>query len=339
MKILIVKPSSLGDIIHSLPLLNSLKTRYPHCTVDWVISNNLSGILSDHPLIHRLIPFNKDAWKKTGNIPSTLKEVLDFRRALKRERYDMVIDLQGLLRSGIITHIVSAPVKIGFRSAREGSRIFYSKTVPVNGTAHAVDRNLEIARFVGASSGKPVFPLPVDREAREKVRNLLGGTEGYAVIIPTARWKSKQWPQHRFSSLISGMRIPCVLTGNENDMSAVRNIIDHAKGKCLNLCGKTDLKGLVALIEGARVLVSADSGPMHIGRALGVPVVALFGPTDPHRTGPYGWQNDNDPDRPPLRVIRSGAHCSPCFRKRCSDPVCMTRITAEQVLEELDGIL
>jgi heptosyltransferase-1 len=148
--VLIIKPSSLGDVIHALPFLNAVKERYPDCRVDWVISKKLRGIVDDHPLIDRLIVLDKDSWKSIFNLHRTIEEILRARQELQRRTYDIVADLQGLLRSGIITFVTRSPLKIGFLNAREGSRYFYNKRVSTNGCKHAVDRNLKIAKAIDA---------------------------------------------------------------------------------------------------------------------------------------------------------------------------------------------
>src|SRR4030067_3567056 len=145
MKILIIKPSSLGDIIHALPFLKAVKDSFPEAQIDWVISKNLRGILEGNPLIHKLITFDKDSWTDIKRLPQTLSEITNLRKALKSRRYDLVVDLQGLLRSGLIAFCTPASAKIGFDQAREGSRYFYDKKIPNGGAVHAVDRWLEIA--------------------------------------------------------------------------------------------------------------------------------------------------------------------------------------------------
>ena len=361
MKILIIKPSSLGDIIHSLPFLKAIKNTFPDACIEWVISKNLKEILETNPLIDRLIVFDKDSWKQLKNLPKTLKEIAGLVKTLKANQYDVVVDLQGLLRSGIITFFAPSPVKIGFKHAREGSSFFYNKKISVNKSVHAVDKYLEVAKAIrqglGVGSDRPAyrtgrldsedqgpgkieFPLNVDKTAAENIKKLLGGLSAigrsasggkekeYAVMVPSARWETKKWPAENFGRLISKLQIQCVLAGSSADKDVAQEVTDSSSGSIINLCGKTNLKELVALIAGAKVVVSNDSGPMHIAAALGVPVIALFGPTDPVKTGPYGWQGKKN-----LKVIRTPISCSPCFKKKCKEPLCMKGISVEQVFE------
>ena len=148
-KILIVKPSSLGDVVHSLPFLNAMKTCFPEAEIHWVIAKGLEGLLDGNPMIERLWVINKDAWKKIDNAKNTVTEIRNLFKGLKKEKFDLVIDLQGLLRSGIITKSTGAPVRIGFQEAREGSRFFYTHKVKGGKDIHAVDRYLKIASVLG----------------------------------------------------------------------------------------------------------------------------------------------------------------------------------------------
>lgn len=355
MKILIIKPSSLGDVIHALPFLKALKDTFPDAMIDWVISKNLKGIIENNPLINEVIPFNKDEWTNIKKLPEILSDISSLRKTLQAKHYDMVVDLQGLLRSGLIALSAPTTLKIGFADAREGSRFFYDKKVSVNGTAHAVDKCLEVAKSIGARVIKAEFPLYINKSARDKIHKLMG-THEYVVIVPSARWHTKRWPAENFASLIKKISAPCVIAGSKADkkisqkiikLSSVKNIsppttpLKRRGGKVKNrefpqvidLCGKTDLKELTALIAGARVVVTNDSGPMHIAAALDIPVIALFGPTDPAKTGPYGWQKNKK-----MRVIKANVPCSPCREKRCEDLKCMTDISVDAVFNTLENI-
>lgn len=340
MKILIIKPSSLGDVVHALPFLKSIKTAFPDAQVSWVISKNLRGILEGNPLINRIIEIDKESWKKPLMIPKTSREIISLVKSLRSDNFDMVIDLQGLLRSGLITFFSNSPLKIGFQHAREGSRLFYNKKIPVNGTLHAVDKCLEIAKFLNAQTERVEFPLHVDDAALQEVKKLIGNISDYVVIVPSARWETKRWKPENFGSLVSRLDLPCIVTGSSSDKSIIQKVVSSSRGKGISLCGKTGLKELIALLSGAKAVVSNDSGPLHIAAALGVPVVALFGPTDPKKTGPYGWSES--PGRRKnrnIKVIKSLFPCSPCFKKKCKEPLCMNGIRVETVFREVQEYL
>lgn len=340
MKILVIKPSSLGDVIHALPFLNAMRGSFPKAEIDWVISKSLKGLLEDNPLIDNLIVLNKDSWKSVRRLPKTLAEIARLKRHLKKKKYDMVVDLQGLLRSGLIAKSTPAATKIGVADSREGSSIFYDKKVDVERSQHAVDKCLEAAKAAGAKVKKSKFPLHVSKEAKDSIRGLLGDTKEYIVIIPSARWASKRWPAERFAAMIKKLSVTCVIAGTRGDKKISRQIIDSVNkgGKkktgngenLIDLCGKTGLKELVALIAGAKAVVSNDSGPLHIAAALNRPSIAIFGPTDPEKTGPYGWQTNRK-----LTVLRTPVPCGPCRKRDCDDLKCMEKISTNKVLKAL----
>ncbi len=160
-KILIVKPSSLGDIVHSLPFLNVINTHFPQAEIHWLVASAFRDLLEGHPMIHKLWVIRKDDWKRVKFLNRTIGELKGLFKDLKRERFDLAIDLQGLLRSGLLTFATGSPIKIGFNEAREGSRLFYSHRVDTVKDVHAVHRYLEIAKFLGCDISDIRFPLPL----------------------------------------------------------------------------------------------------------------------------------------------------------------------------------
>lgn len=321
-KILIIKPSSLGDVVHSLPFLNAIRTCFPKAEIHWVIAKGLEGLLEGHPMVNKLWIINKDKWKKIKNVKGTINELKGLFKELKKEKFDLVVDLQGLLRSGILTSATSAPVRIGFAEAREGSKIFYTHKVEGGRDIHAVDRYLKIADFLGCDITDIRFPFPL--HFKSSIITNYSLPEDYAVIVPGARWKTKVWPSKKFGKLSSKLPIMTVIVGSKTDIDTANEIVALSKGKATSLADKTDLKELIEVIRNARFMVSNDSGPMHIAAALGIPVFAIFGPTDSLRTGPYGEGHT---------VIREDIPCAPCFKKTCSDVKCMNNLSVEKVYE------
>jgi len=320
-KILVVKPSSLGDVVHSLPFLNAINAGFPGASIHWVIAKGLEGILEAHPMIQKLWVINKDDWKKIGNLKVTVSELKELFRNLRKERYDIVFDLQGLLRSGIITSATDAPVRIGFKEAREGSRFLYTHKIEGGKNIHAVDRYLKMAQFAGCDISNIFFPLPPVLRTSPSVQTPCSPGE-YAVIVPGTRWKTKKWPAERFGKLASRLPLRTIVVGDKNEKDIADEIVSLADGRATSLAGETDLIGLTEIMKHAKFIVSNDSGPMHIAAALGVPVFAIFGPTAPERTGPYGEGHT---------VIREEISCAPCFRKTCENLKCMNSLSAEKV--------
>ncbi|HKZ57705.1 MAG TPA: lipopolysaccharide heptosyltransferase II [Thermodesulfovibrionales bacterium] len=320
-KILVVKPSSLGDVVHSLPFLNALRERFPKAEIHWVIAKGFEDLLTGHPMVKKIWVINKDMWKKLSQIRSSFQEIRILLKELRKERYDIVVDLQGLLRSGVITRATGSPVRIGFEEAREGSRFFYTSKIEGGKDIHAVDRYLKIAAFLGCDITEVCFPLPLSFNSELRTPNS-AFSDDYAVMVPGARWKTKRWSPENFGELASLLPIKTVIVGGRGDKGIAKEILASSGSKSVSLVGNTDLKGLIEIIRGARFIVSNDSGPMHIAAALGIPVFAIFGPTDPVRTGPYGRGHT---------VIREEILCSPCFKKNCGDLKCMESLSVEKV--------
>lgn len=321
-KILVIKPSSLGDIVHSLPFLNVLRDRFPRSEIHWIIAKGLEGLLEGHPMINRLLIINKNEWKKIKNVKDTISELRSLFKSLKKEKFDIVADLQGLLRSGVLTAATGASVRVGFKEAREGSSIFYTHRVEGGKDIHAVDRYLKIAKFLGCDIGDVCFPLPLSFGSSRLARYL--PDKEYAVLVPGARWKTKKWPPEKFGELASRLPMKFLIVGGKSDTDISNRVVNSSKGNAISIAGKTNIKELIEIMRKAKFVVSNDSGPMHIAAALGVPVFAIFGPTNPLRTGPYGKGHI---------IIRKGVECSPCYKRSCRDIKCMEMIGVKEVAD------
>ncbi len=319
-KILVVKPSSLGDIVHSLPFLNAIRKCFSGADIHWVVSRGLEGLLEGHPMIDRLWVIEKDQWKRLSRATATVRELQGLLRGLRGEGYDLAVDLQGLLRSGLITRATGAETRMGFEEAREGSALFYTHKVEGGRAVHAVDRNLKVAARLGCDVSDvrfPItdspFPLPFDGQ--------------YAVLAPGARWKTKRWPAERFGKLAARLPARSVIVGGKPDAKIAKQIVGLSGGKALSLAGKTSLRELSGVMRRAVFAVTNDSGPMHIAAAHEVPVFAIFGPTDPAATGPYGTMHT---------VFRKDLECSPCRKKKhCDDLRCIKGIGVREVYDAI----
>jgi len=318
-KILIVKPSSLGDIIHTLPFLSSIKSRFPTSELHWVIAKPYKDLLNLNPLINKLWIIDKDTWKKIKNIKDTLSELNILFKNLKKEKFDLVIDLQGLLRSGIITYATNAPMRVGFDKAREGSKVFYTHKVKCPENIHAIIKYLKVAEFLGCDVNKIAFPLKWDN-SKSIMKEI--PYKNYIVVIPSARWKTKIWPPEKYGKLISLLPLKSIIVGSKEDINIANRILFYSNNNAISLVGKTNLNQLIEIIRNAEFVISNDSGPMHIASALNIPIVAIFGPTNPVKTGPYGKNHI---------VIKEKVSCSPCRKRSCEDMRCMKLLTVEKV--------
>jgi len=332
--ILVVKLSSIGDVVHSLPFLEVVKEKFPHARIDWLIEEESFQILNGHAAVDRVIVSRRKAWqkkvKKVSEWLPVLREAAQFLKELREYEYDLVVDLQGLFKSGILVGLSRGERKIGMAGAREG--------VPVDYDQHAVDRYMEMARYLGCRHSSWNGGIPVLEADIRMVKALLNsnGLEKtpFVAVNPMARWKTKLWKPESFAVLADRLcnELSCriIFTGSGQDREVIKDISDMMKEKPLNLAGRTSLKELACLYAACSVLVTTDTGPMHIAAAMGCRVVALFGPTDPRRTGPYGECHE---------VIRADVECSPCFKKKCDHMSCMKQITVERCFEAVKKIL
>jgi 3-deoxy-D-manno-octulosonic-acid transferase/heptosyltransferase-1 len=360
--ILIVKLSAIGDVIHTLPSLAALRRCHPDADITWVVEEAAADLLTENPDLNRVIVSGRKRWiqeLRRGKIAAPLREMLSFFREIRRRPYDLVIDFHGLLKSAAIVLISGGRRKLGYDSLQELSGLFYNEKIPEDLGKHAVDRYLDFVRHLAGGpngrnaaclKGPPEFTITVGEEERRRVAALLdehaqillpaktdrpGEAErkrGFVAVNPVAFWETKLWEDEKFAELGDRFReelgIGIVLTGGE--AGPLERIRGRMRTKAVNLGGRTTLRELACLYRQAALLVTTDSGPMHLAAAMGTPVVALFGPTDPARTGPYG---------PGHRVIRRALSCAPCLRKRCDTPRCMTEISVEEVFEAVREML
>lgn len=325
-RILIIKPSSLGDIVHALPTLSALKAQFPRASISWLVKREWADLLKRAEHLYR-------AWPVGGGLYGWLVEA----RALRAARFDLVIDLQGLLRSGIMAWLAGAPVRIGFANAREGSPRFYTDRVDVpDPDIHAIDRYFLVAKALGATvPSQPIYALRSsvadhDRVARLREAKGLSGDRPWIAMAVSARWPTKRWPAAFFAEAadrIHQERLARVaLIGGPEDREVAEQVMGAMKTEAADLVGGCSVGLLPALLQTAGLLVSNDSGPMHVAAAVGTPVVALFGPTSPARTGPYGREH---------LVLRNPVPCSPCFSKRCRNAKfleCLEGISPDEVV-------
>lgn len=321
-KILILKPSSFGDIIHTLPVLHGLKTALPESRIDWLVAREYEGFLAGHEMINQVISINKGRWKKIGSLFQTAEELWKLKNRLKAERYDIVLDLQGLFRTGLISFFTGARRRVGFSDSRELSGIFYTERVLVSEKMHAVRKNLLFLDHLGVEHGEVAFPLP-------EFPTPGGLPDKYYVISPGARWETKRWSPEYFREVMVAlsMRMPeftPVIVGGKDERGISEVVLRGVENMVVDLTGKTSLRELGGVLKGAAFMLTNDSGPMHLAAALNTPVFAIFGPTSPERTGPFSRK---------AVVLTSRVECSPCFRKRCENLKCMTDLPPERLIK------
>ncbi len=326
-KILVLKPSALGDIIHSMPALAAVRRRFPDAEIHWVVAKGLEPLVEDHPMIDEVVIFDRRAWKRRGRLARNLLDTGAFLKKLSRNGYDLALDMQGLLRTGLMAKMSKAPMVLGFRGAREGASLFYHHRIAVDWkTTHAVDRYLKLVEPLGCDISKVEFPLfPFERD----IPLTRGLPDRYAVMAPSAGKPANRWPAERFGAVAAGLDIPTVVVGTDVDEEIAEQLVANSAGKAVSITGRTDIKGLAAVLAKAEFVLANDTGPAHLAAAIGTPVAALFGPANPVRTRPYGAKNIviQTKDRPP---------CNPCNRKGpCPSWRCFDSLTPEMALEFL----
>jgi lipopolysaccharide heptosyltransferase I len=342
-KILIVKTSAIGDVIHTLPALLSLRSHYPDAHIAWLVEEAAADLITGHPALNRVLVAHRKAWLadlRAGRVLRAMRGFMRFIRLVRDTRYDLVIDFQGLLKSAIWVFLARGVRKAGFGRGMEHAEFSYvvlNEPVPaVDMNQHAIERELLLLKGIGIPAASIRYDLPVSPEHESEAAALLrasgvGEQDRLVAINPMARWPTKLWEPAHFAAVadrLEGQGIRVVFTGGAPDRSSIDEICRLMTSKSRRLDGRTSLKTLAAIYRRAQVLLTTDSGPMHLAAAVGTIVVALFGPTAPWRTGPYG---------PDHTVLRAGISCSPCFKKEClttdfEERACMTRLSIDEVV-------
>ncbi len=329
MKILILKPSSLGDVVQALPVLRALKRHRPDSRIYWWIEKGLAPLLEGHPDLAGLVLFHRRRWASPWHWGELWRSVM-WTRA---QHFDWVIDLQCLARSGAFAWLVNGRFTIGLDEPREFARGYYDVIVrrPSFHT-HAADWYLEVLRYLGIPASGIDESLPPRPEVVERIRQQAGANgERWVAIQAGARWTNKRWPIESFGQVLRALadqdgRLHFALLGSREDEPLGRALAQVEPRRCLDLTGKTSLPELVEWVRRCDLMISNDTGPMHIAAALHKPLVALFGPTEPHRTGPYGQLGD---------VLQLDLPCVPCLKPRCHyarKMECLRALPPEQVV-------
>ncbi len=308
-KILIVKPSSLGDIVQALPVASGLKRHWPAAKVHWVAFRPYDELLALHVSLDRVIPIPFRRW----NDQRGWVGLLPWLRSLRQENYELVLDLQGLLRSALISFCTRAPRRVGLWTAREAAILFYTERI-LEPPGLAQEKYLEFLRHLGISPDPYEFGLVPPPVA-------IAGLEGkaYVVLHPYARWRTKLWPWRFYQELVDLLPEVFFVVVGEGNWFPLR-------GKnLLDLRFKLPLSQLAAVLSEAQATVSTDSGPAHLSAALGTPTIVLFGATDWRRMRPVGKN---------VFVEYYAVPCAPCERRRCPQPnpmVCLSGIEPSRV--------
>jgi lipopolysaccharide heptosyltransferase I len=362
-RILLIKMSAMGDVIHSLPVLHKLRRRYPAARIDWLLRPEFAELVRGHPAISNILTLARDdeaPWRL-----SELASGLRLAPTLRAAGYDLVIDLQGQLRTALLARSTGSPVRIGFdrprpevwaasartlpdearrhawQGAREGAWLAYTHRIPIPTLdAHAVDRYLRLGALLGLDDAPPDFSFPIPAEAEARIDALLrergAASSRLMLMAPGTVWETKHWRSEGFAAVARHFlrrEFAVVLTGSGRERAVCAEVAAAAPGT-IDLSGATTLSELAAMIRRAALYVTNDSGPMHLAVALARPVVSVFGPTDPLWVGPYR-RND--------AVLQADLPCVPCYLRRLSrcrfGHACMREISAEAVIGRVESLL
>lgn len=347
-RVLIVRLSSLGDLVLVLPAFSAIRRTYPGAHIAWLVQSSLAELLEGTEGLDEIIPVElasvTDKYasprRLAEGIRLWLKALLHVRRRFRQHPFDVVLEMQGLLKSSLLAFLNPGGERYGFANARELSSFLLNRPVfRRDKTRHAVENYLEFAAYFGCSAEEVKFPLHIPEDARRRMARFLssqGVREGdpLVFIAPTARWPSKFWHQEGFAQVADGLveryGFKAVFSGLPAERAYLEGIREKMTHPAVVAAGATGIKDFLALLERSRLYVGVDSGAMHVARALGVPVVALFGPSNPRWIGPYGQREG---------VVRIGLDCSPCNRRRCRLRTCMSEITPQMVLAEVEKVL
>lgn len=333
-RFLLVRLGSLGDIVHALPVAGALRRAFPSATIDWLVSARHREFLEFVPVLDRRLVIH-DRGDAGGG-----KGIGAMVRELRQNRYDVVFDLQGLIKSAALARSAGASRVIGFSSRylRERiSHVFYTEAYDPGGggmydpleRSHVVRMNLGLLSKIGLSVDVPEFPIgPVDSPVARALQQQTGGR--YAVLNPGAAWPNKRWPAARFSAVARAIRerhaMMSIVTWGPGEKELAERVAQETGGAAV-LAPTTTLGDLIALLRGAALMLSGDTGPTHIAAALGTPIVGLYGPTRPSRNGPWA----------PLDItISRDAVCRCHHLRRCTEVrMCLMDVEVAEVVEAI----
>lgn len=354
-RILIIKPSSLGDIVHTLPVAHAVKRCFPDCSVGWIVQKPFAPLLQADDSIDTVHPIripstsdplaDRRAWLKA--VKATVSTLQNLRREFQHKPYDLILDLHASFRSGLLGRTNPGGRKVGFSRAKELNTFFQEHLINIpETTAHAQDKNLLFCAYLGIKVADEDFHLCTGEEDRRAVHQFLHSqmADDISPLVyanPAARWQSKFWPIEHWAALTDHLQkqgIAVVFGGSPQDTEYIASITRLMKTDPIIAAGRLTLPQSAALIQHASLYIGLDSGPMHIAALARTPVIALFGPTHPSRVGPYNPGGSEH--RIKHRIIRAeGLDCLECRKRSCSHCSCMRQISPAMVCDAATALL
>jgi heptosyltransferase I len=311
-KILIVRLGAMGDILHAMPTVTGIRAALPDATIGWLVEERWTELLAakgqnchnkpiskQKPVVNLIHTVNTRRWRRRFLAPGSISEMRRLLKSVREMRYDLALDFQGAIKSGFLSMISGASVKAGFVDPREpAARFFYSEKFPRRGE-HVIEQNHGLAvqaltRYLNSDIEKLKLlapQLPYDSAAEVWADSQIGqlGIASFVIVNPGAGWGAKQWPSDRYGQVVEALaahNLKTLVNAAPGEESLAQQVVDAGKGHAFMVTGS--IGELIALTRRARLFIGGDTGPLHLAAALGIPVVGLFGPTDPARTGPFG---------------------------------------------------
>jgi len=335
-KILIVRLSAIGDVIHSLPTAYALRQKHPNAQIDWLVEEQSYPLVKLNPYLDNVIILPRKRWKKLINkdFIKGVRSFFSFFKKLRAEKYDITLDLQGLFKSAISSFLVNPNLRMGPSDGRELSTLFYQAKIDLpEKKGHRIYKYLHFAGALEAEMneinyGLKLTPVIKSRVSRLFEENKIDAKNKIVVLNPFTNWESKNWFLESYFKLANELikkGYYVIFTGSRDDKDAIDSFGSVEQDKYSNLAGKTDLQELAEVYRRAALYIGGDTGPTHLAAAVGIPVIALMGPTDPETNGPFGEGHT---------VIQDNSlECIRCWDRHCSRNMqCMKSISVEQVL-------
>jgi len=345
--ILIIRLSAIGDVINVLPALRRLRAQFPGSRITWLVEDRASEILRDHPDVDEVIIYPRKKWQsgilKVNKSFNVISESLSFYKKLRKNHYDLVIDFQGNLKSAVMNFITGSGNRLGF--GRGYCKEFnYLSTqhhaYPAGQKIHRIEKNLSLLKELDIETSFLQPELPVSKDDEEYISNFIDkkADPSLPIIIihpGTSKFGSfKQWSAENYTLLADMIQdkydANLILTWGPGELDVVNEIVGSVKHKALPACETKSIKQLTALIKRATLFIGGDTGPLHIASIMGIPVVGIYGPKDPSIYGPYDGT---------AIVIKNDVPCSPCTKRTCGDPICMSSIQPEDVFGGVEKLM
>jgi len=337
-KILIVQPSRLGDVVFTTPSVHAIREKYPNAWISWIVDERCAPVVEGNPDINELIVFDRSKLS-----PGYLIKMFS---SMREKKFDLSIDFHGLAKSAFLVLLAGAKFRLASSSTngmRELSWLFSKEIKPSKPVEHCVERHFEVAKRLGCTEENLMFVLDIPAKAYENIKTLLSNNgiapdKPFVAVHPGGGWISRRWMTERYAALIdkitSETGLPVVLVGGKEGGAGEKGLNEEIKGmaksRIVDLTSMLDIKELAALLKKSAVFIANEAGPMHIATALGVPSVAILGPTDPARTGPFGKGTT---------IIQHKVECQPCRERSCKKRTCMELVTVDEVFSTVKGKL